>query len=209
MTRTFNDANIVTRVDTRETEDGTEVRLFHKRVKLFAFGADDANEEQLETVAEFLAAKPRTSEEVEEYLTSEPGDDEGDENEGGSVVPQKYRERYGVTQRCGDDVAEYLSGYVTLPRALKNGKQDIDGGLDRAKLREVAVANNLVEKLDFYENREDKRGNPLNGGLIRMNISNILRGMVRRGERVVIGTKVWEAREVAKPKRTKKAAKAK
>jgi hypothetical protein len=31
-----------------------------------------------------------------------------------------------------------------------------------------------------------------------MNISNILRGMVRRGEKVVIGKKTWEAREVEK-----------
>lgn len=205
MARSFEDANIVTRVDTRETEDGTEVRLFHKRTKLFAFGADDANEEKLDTVDEFLKAKPRTSEEVEAFLTSEADEEEG---AGGSVVPEKYRIKYGVTQRCGDEVAEALSGYVTLPRA---GKKDIDGGLDRSKLREVARANGLEAKLDEYENATNRNGDPLNGGLIRMNISNILRGKVRRGEQVSIGSRVWEAREVEKKprKRSKKAAAAK
>lgn len=192
---------IVTRFDTRDTEDGTEIRLFNKRTKLFAFGADDAREDFEEALPPFLAAKPRTLDEVEDFLTSEPGE-EGDEEEGeggGSIVPTKYRLRYGVTQRCGDDIAETLSAYVTEPRAKKNGKQDIDGGLNRDKLREVAKANGLADRLATYEDRE------LNGGLLRMNISNILRGMNRRGEKVVIGQKVYPAREVEKPKRVRKA----
>lgn len=198
--RSFDDANVVTRVKTRETDDGTEVGLFHKRVKLFAFGADDVVDGKLDMVEDFLLAKPRTSEEVEDYLTTE-GDleDEEFEAEGGSIVPNKYRLRYGVTQRCGDDVAETLSAFVTLPRA---GKKDIDGGLDRARLRAVAEVNGLADRLADYEARE------LNGGLLRMNISNILRGMVRRGEKVVIGDRTWDAREVEKPKRKRTSKKA-
>lgn len=198
----FDSADAVTRVDTRETEDGTEVRLFHKRTKLFAFGADDANEDQLANVADFIAAKPRTVDEVENFLTSEPGEEGDDEDAGGSIVPEKYRVKYGVTQRCGDKIAETLSAYVTLPRA---GKKDIDGGLDRDRLREVADKNGLGKKLDEYEARE------LNGGLLRMNISNILRGMERRGEQVVIGGTLFPARDVPKKprNRSKKAAAAK
>lgn len=198
MARSFDDANIVTRVKTRDTEDGTEVGLFHKRVKLFAFGADDVVDGKLDLIDEFLLAKPRTSEEVEDYLTTE-GDLEDEEFEAaGSIVPQKYRIKYGVTQRCGDTIAETLSAFVTLPRA---GKKDIDGGLDNSRLRAVAEANGLGDKLAEYEDKE------LNGGLRRMNISNILRGMHRRGERVVIGETVFEAREVEKKprKRSKKA----
>lgn len=199
MAKSFDDANVVTRVKVRETEDGDVIGLFHKRSKLFEFGADDASREGWEDeIDAFLLAKPRTDKDVEAFLTSEAGEDEDEEGDGGSIVPNKYRIKYGVTQRCGDDVAETLSGYVTLPRA---GKKDIDGGLDRARLREVANANSLGAKLDDYEARE------LNGGLLRMNISNILRGMVRRGEKVVIGKKTYEAREVPKTprKRSKKA----
>lgn len=192
---------IVTRFDVRETEDGEEIRLFNKRVKLFAFGVDDiAREDYEESLPAFIAAKPRSVDEVENFLTSEAeeGDEEG-EGEGGSVVPQKYRLRYGATQRCGDDISETLTAYVTDPRKKANGKDDIDGGLNRPKLREVAKANGLADKLAGYEDRG------LNGGLLRMNISNILRGMNRRGEKVVIGQKVYPAREVEKPKRARKA----
>ena len=199
---TFDSAECVTRVDTRDTEDGTEIRLFHKRTKLFAFGLDDvARDDWEDALPEFLKAKPRTVDAVEQFLTSEPddGDEDEEESDGGSIVPTKYRIKYGVTQRCGDEVAETFSGYVTLPRAGK--KDDIDGGLDRPKLREVAAANGLADKLAEYEARE------LNGGLLRMNIGNILRGMVRRGERVEIGDRVWEARPEAdqKPRKTRKA----
>lgn len=200
MAKSFDDTNVVTRVKTRDTEDGTVVGLFHKRSKLFEFGADDISREGWEDdIDAFLLAKPRTDKDVEAFLTSEADGEGEDEEAPGSIVPEKYRIKYGVTQRCGDDVAETLSGYVTLPRA---GKKDIDGGLDRDRLREVANANGLGKKLDDYEARE------LNGGLLRMNISNILRGMVRRGEKVVIGKKTWPAREVEKTPRKRTAKKA-
>jgi hypothetical protein len=191
--------NPVTRFNTFEREDvGEVVRLFSKRKLVGELEVADVAEGKLEMLDDFIAAKPRDYASVEDYLITE-GDLEDEEFEaGGSIVPAKYRLKYGVTQRCGDDVAETLSGYVTLPRA---GKKDIDGGLDRDRLREVAKANGLEARLDDYEARE------LNGGLLRMNISNILRGMVRRGERVVIGKRVWETREVAKKprQRSKKA----
>jgi hypothetical protein len=180
----------VTRFDLRETEDGLELRLFNKRVKVFAMSADDVTRDDYETpLEEFIAAKPRTVDQVLTFLDTEEGD-EG-EDEGGSIVPQKYRIRYGVTQHCGDDVAETLSAFVTLPRAGK--KNDIDGGLDRAKLRGVAEVNGIADRLAAYEDRG------LNGGLLRMNVSNILRGMVRRGERVVIGDREW-AEDPSNPK---------
>jgi hypothetical protein len=201
MAKSFDDANIVTRVKTRDTEDGTVVGLFHKRSKLFEFDADNATRDGWEDeIDQFLLAKPRTEADVEAFLTSEGGDEEDEEVEGGSIVPNKYRIKYGVTQRCGDDVAEELSSFVTLPRA---GKKDIDGGLDRSRLRAVAEQNGLADRLADYEHRE------LNGGLLRMNISNILRGMVRRGERVQIGKRVWDAREVEKKPRKRTAKKAK
>lgn len=200
--KNFENEGVVTRVDTRETEDGNEVRLFHKRKLLHRFGEDDVAEGKLDEVEAFLAAKPRSVNEVEDFLITEAGEEEEPEEGGGSIVPEKYRVKYGVTQRCGDEIAETLSAYVTEARTKKNGSKDIDGGLNREKLREVANANGLSAKLDGYEDRG------LNGGLLRMNISNILRGMNRRGERVVIGKTEFPAREVEKPKRqrAKKAA---
>jgi hypothetical protein len=197
MTKTIE--NPVTRYNTYDREEiGTVVRLFSKRKLVGEIELEDIVGDKLEMVEQFLLAKPRDYAEVEDYLTTE-GDLEDEEFEaGGSIVPNKYRERYGVTQRCGDTIAETLSTYVTLPRA---GKKDIDGGLDRDRLREVANANGLGAKLDDYEARN------FNGGLLRMNISNILRGMERRGEKVVIGGTLFPAREVEKKarKRTKKA----
>lgn len=190
--------NPVTRFNTYEREEVGEVlRLFSKRKLVGEVELADIREDYEEALPPFLL-KPRAYDEVEDFLTQEAGE-EGDDEEGeagGSVVPEKYRLKYGVTQRNGDDIAETLSAFVTLPRA---GKKDIDGGLDRTKLREVAAANGLAAKLDDYEDRG------LNGGLLRMNISNILRGMQRRGEQVVIGDKTWPTREVAKVKRQRKA----
>lgn len=198
---TTNNAELtITRFNTFERDETTVLRLFSGRKLAGEFDEQDARGDYEEALPAFLSAKPRLLPEVLDFLGDEPGDEE-DEDEGdrGSIVPPKYRIKYGATQRCGDDVAEVLSAYVTLPR--KGKKSDLDGGLDRTKLREVAAANGLGDKLAGYEDRG------LNGGLLRMNISNILRGMVRRGEGAVIGKKVWERssgdREDPKPAKTK------
>lgn len=184
----------VTRFDVRENEDGDEIRLFHKRVLLFRFGVDDiALEEWEDKLTAFINEKPRTSIECEDFLSSEEGEyDEDGEEEGGDIIPRKYREKYGAAQNCGDQIALALTGYVTLPRATK---ENPDGGLDRDRLREVASVNGIADRLQKWEDRE------LNGGLLRMNVSNVLRGMNRRGEQVQIGEAIWEAREVEKKPR--------
>lgn len=202
MKITFDHDDCVTRVDTRDTDDGTEVRMFHKRKLLHRFGEDDVSREGWEDeIAAFLAEKPRTVEAVEDFLTAEAGDeDEEEERDSGSVVPDKYRIIYGASQNCGDAIAVALTAFVTTPRATK---KDADGGLDRAKLRAVAEINGIGDKLASWEERD------LNGGLLRMNTSNVLRGMNRRGEKVEIGSEVWAAREVPKKERAKRPSKAK
>lgn len=194
---------LVTRFDTRDTDEGTEFRAFSKRVLLGKFDADEIAREDWETeLAEFIAAKGRTYAEVEDFLMNAADDEEADEDEErepGSVVPEKYRVRYGSQQNCGDEIALALTAYVTMDRATKKNP---DGGLDRAKLRGVCEVNGIGHKLAQWEDHG------LNGGLLRMNTSNVLRGMNRRGEKVEIGDMIWEAREVEKPKR-KRASKAK
>lgn len=180
-----------TRFDFRETEDGDELRVFHKRTLIGRISTDDIAREysdEFAELAEFIAAKPRTYADVEDFLTQDPADfdadEEGDDEAPGSIVPEKYRVLYGAEQNCGDDVAQVLTAFVTVARA---SKKNPDGGLDRAKLRAVAEVNGIGSKLADWEDRG------LNGGLLRMNTSNVLRGMVRRGERVEIGSQVWEA----------------
>jgi hypothetical protein len=185
--------DIFNRVD----EDGERevIRLFSKRVLAVEIDLDDVVRENWEEdLPEFLKSGERLGGEVLDFLGEEGDEDEGDEEGegGGSVVPAKYRLIYGAAQNCGDEIALALSDYC----------RDEEDGLDREKLAEVASANGIADRLDKWINRS------LNGGLLRMNVSNVLRGMNRRGEQVVIGSMVWEAREVPKKPRKSKAEKA-
>lgn len=182
------------------------VRLFEKRKLVGEFEIDDiAREDWEEGLSEMIKAGESsdgrnhypTLEEVMDFLSSDAEDDEEEEREPGSIVPEKYRIIYGSAQNCGDEIALALTAFVTTERT---SKKNPDGGLDRAKLRGVAEENGIGDRLAQWED------NGLNGGLLRMNTSNVLRGMNRRGERVVIGAEVWEAREVA-PKAKKTAPK--
>lgn len=182
------------------------VRLFEKRKLVGEFETDDiAREDWEEGLSEMIKAGESsdgrnhypTLEEVMDFLSSDAEDDEEEEREPGSIVPEKYRIIYGSAQNCGDEIALALTAFVTTGRT---SKKNSDGGLDRAKLRGVAEENGIGDRLAQWED------NGLNGGLLRMNTSNVLRGMNRRGERVVIGAEVWEAREVA-PKAKKAAPK--
>lgn len=187
---------VVTRFNTttRNDEDGERevVRFFNKRVLVGEFDIDDIQREDWEeTLPEFIAntkaGDPRKTPvdltAVMDFL-GEEASEEDEEVDGGSIVPVKYRILYGAAQNCGDDMAQTLTAYVTLERATKKNP---DGGLDRAKLREVAADNGIADKLAKWEDRG------LNGGLLRMNVSNVLRGMLRRGEQVKVGSTVWEA----------------
>lgn len=202
-TTTTNSKLVITRFDIfeRNDDDGERrvFRLFAKRKLVGEVDIEDTRSDAEEVLPDFLTSGERRFPDTLDFLDPDMEGQEAEDEDGeggGSVVPEKYRVKYGVTQRCGDTIAETLSAYVTLPRA---GKKDIDGGLDRAKLQEVAAQNGLAAKLEGYEDRG------LNGGLLRMNISNILRGMNRRGERVQIGTTDFPAREVEKVKRQRKA----
>lgn len=96
----------------------------------------------------------------------------------GSVVPASYKAKYkaqGDPTSCGDAVARTFKDFVTV------GKK-----MSVVLLREVADANGLDTKLDEYQDKN------LNEGMQRMNIGNILRNRVKKGELVVIGETKWE-----------------
>lgn len=190
MTATITRFDVTTRPATADLDERDVVRFFEKRKLIGELDVEEIVRDEWEgQFAEFIAAQPTTVDMACVFLQNEldADEDEGEdeeEREGGSVVPEKYREVYGAAQNCGDAIATALTDFVTTARANKNNP---DGGLDRAKLFAVAEVNGIADKLA----RWDDRG--LNGGLLRMNTSNVLRGMNRRGERVEIGTQVWEA----------------
>ena len=81
----------------------------------------------------------------------------------GDVVPAKYKAKYGATQNCGDTVAAHLTG------------ESVDF------LHDVAEANGI----DFA------RWSHCNRGQLTMNLGNVLRGKIKRGEYVIVGTTEW------------------
>ena len=183
--------DIFTRAD-EEMGDREVVRLFAKRKLICEIDLEDVVREEWEE--ELRAKLPMAPGDVLDWLGKEGTDeeeDEGEEGTGGSIVPQKYREIYGAAQNCGDEMALALTAYVT----------DAEGELILENLREVAAANDIDDRLAKWEYKG------LNGGLLRMNTGNVLRGKLRRGEQVAVGTKMWAAREVEKKlrKRTKAA----
>lgn len=89
----------------------------------------------------------------------------------GDQVPAKYKAKYGASQSCGDDVASVLKDQCT----------GADGRCDPDALANIAIANDL----------DLKRWQHLNIGMQRMNLGNVLRGMVKRGDYVIIGTSEW------------------
>lgn len=184
---------MITRFDIFERNDEEMgerevVRLFCKRRLITEIDAEDVTREDWEGA---LRAKlPMEVGAVLDWLGEEDADeDEDEEREGGSIVPAKYRELYGAEQNCGDEMALALTAFVT----------DAEGLLIRENLRDVANKNDITERLAKWEDRG------LNGGLLRMNTSNVLRGKLRRGEEVAVGTMFWGAREVEKKPRKRKA----
>jgi hypothetical protein len=90
-----------------------------------------------------------------------------------------YREKYGKTGHCGDDIASALKDYVT----------DEKGKIDQDKLWDVAKANGI--DMNKYAH--------LNIGMQRMNLGNRLRGMHNKGLEVKIGkTKIAGAAQEEK-----------
>ena len=90
----------------------------------------------------------------------------------GSVVPQTYKTKYRATSgehRCGDKLSDLLKA-ATL---------NDEGKSDLKKIRAVAKENGL--SVDKWLH--------LNPGMIRMNMGNVLRGMIRSEGSVKVGGK--------------------
>jgi len=112
-------------------------------------------------------------------------DGDGDEKESHSIVKPKYKAKYRPTKdTCGDTMAAAFSAYVTdtvtLTRVTKT-KGTVEYQAMRINpmlLAEVCRANGF----------DADKWSHLNPGQCRMNAGNVLRGKLRHGAEVVIGS---------------------
>lgn len=110
----------------------------------------------------------------------------------GNVVPKKYRDIYKQhNDTCGDAIAGAIGNVTTITETVNNKRKDKDGKVttrevDRVSLSalaKLAAANGISDRLAKIAH--------LNPGMQRMNVGNILRGMVYSGAQVVIGKVTW------------------
>lgn len=155
-----------------------------------------------------MEAGPIAAEEIggwiEEYLentTPDDGEDGDDAHDGGGVVPNKYKEKYGSDQNCGDDIALALTAHV---------KSQDEKGKSRVDFKALA-------KVQKDHSIDGSRYEHLNPGMQVMNTSNRLRGLYNKGGTIKIGgvtikhpqadelKKVGDTKAVAKDAAKKKA----
>jgi len=89
-----------------------------------------------------------------------------------SIVPNHYKEKYGSAGNCGDELAAVLAEV-----------SQVDGKASYSRLMDIAKQNGI----DF------SRWAHLNIGQQRMNLSNVLRGKLKRGEQVEVGDHKFSA----------------
>ena len=115
----------------------------------------DAADDAMEYNDEVAAAE---GEEVDEEVDSSA-----------SVIDQSVKDQYGEENNCGDAVAK------NLLRLLPPGKDTTEN---------EAVCGNAFRQDCIRNDIDPDRCNHLNSGMRRMNLGNVLRGMLKRGEDV-------------------------
>jgi len=102
-----------------------------------------------------------------------------------SAVPEKYKKQYGKGQNCGDEMAAVFASTVKT-----------EGKVDKKALYKVGDQNGIDVADRWGAGRKE---GPLNLGMQRMNLGNVLRSRVKNGGFVTIGESSWgkEATEEA------------
>jgi hypothetical protein len=85
------------------------------------------------------------------------------------VMTKKFVDKYGRSGTCGDRLADLLATYLV---------DEETGRLDEAKFQKVSTDNHVGYK----------KWDHLNNGQRRMLLGNVLRGKLRRGATVLVGT---------------------
>lgn len=122
-----------------------------------------------------------------EEAESMEGEDEGDSDGGGNngTVRAHYKTKYAkespTKTGCGDE----------FDTAFRDYCGDAEGEDLLGKIKVVGNANG-IDAMDRWGHLKDRSGQT-NVGMIRMNLANVLRGKFRKGEKVIIGKKKWDA----------------
>jgi hypothetical protein len=153
---------------TRAKVEAGTIRFFAGRAKVGEWKPDTiANDATLEGILAAMAW-PTTIDDAKRLI--EDALEEAAARRG-SVIPDHYRHQYGADQNCGDGLA------AALLAAAGGGCKD---DLDMAALEAVAGENAVGDRFDGWMTKG------LNNGMVRMNLANVLRGKVRRGEPVLV-----------------------
>ena len=128
----------------------------------------DAEDEAVETTPDDATDEDGEPVEVE--------DEEEEEREPGSIVPNHYKEQYGEEQHNGDPIAVALRNATSVVTKGKKGATKI--ACDQQALLNIAMDHGF-NPLELWPN--------LNPGQWRMNTGNKLRGIVSKGGQVEIG----------------------
>lgn len=100
-------------------------------------------------------------------LAAEHGLDTTKARVSNSIVPEKFKKRYGKDHNCGDELAS----------VMRDACNDKKGKCDERKLAEVMAQNSIA----------GDRWAGLNLGQQRMNLGNVLRNRLKNGEFVQVG----------------------
>lgn len=140
---------------------------------------EDVNDEDLRDPE----VEPSAEDWLQENLDEIRDQEQEDEQELRSMrVPEKYRQKYGPEQHCGDDIATTLRDYChVLDNPPEGSKRKPKPVVSRAALLTVCQDNDI----------DPSNWEHLNNGQFRMNLGNVLRGRHRRGEAVKIGDRTW------------------
>lgn len=149
--------------------------------------ADEGHEDGAEDGDETTGA----GDTAEDTTTAEGEADEAeDEGKGkGSVVRPTYRQKYkeiGAHDSNGDALALAFRDFVTVETPVEGKKPVV--GLSMERLQAVADANGIDMARWAHQNNGQKR----------MNLGNVLRGVLRQGKSVAIGEQSIEPTEEAK-----------
>jgi hypothetical protein len=170
---------------------------------------DEATKDSIETTLSILQAiqAERTGSAEEGEDVDHGNEDAGDEgeSEGGthSAVRPRYKQKYAAESEtktgCGDE-------FDVAFRTKTDGKEKEEL---HAILKKIADDNGIEpERFAKWEGLKNRDGS-MNVGMIRMNLSNVLRAKHRNGDKVKIGSQTFAADpEKQKERKEKQKAKA-
>ena len=165
----------------RAMEQAKRVIAFKGEYKWFKTGVTEEGEFYIRVPGqEWEVTGTDFDELIEEALQEFPEPPEGqeEEEEVGSIVPQRYKNEYkarGDETRCGDWLCETIDPWVTLPIMGKDGKSKSRKRTDLDALRILCKANGV-----------DRDWPQLNNGQRAMNMRNMLRSMVVQRGTIII-----------------------